>query len=137
MMAITSERRSMMTKPLKIILLALTFVLIGLIVVTGLVLEAQLQKSRTDLNQIYTRREDLLNQQQQLSLLVSQMNSTLMDAIQKNTNMTAELAQVTQQQAALQQAAQLQTVIAAQQQTPPPTPAPPPVVVNRVVTRAS
>jgi len=129
-----------MTKLLKVTLLSLTFLLVAMIVVTGIFLEASLQKNRAELSQIYTRREDLLNQQQQLSVLMSQMNSTLMSAIEKNSNMTAELAKVTQEKAALQLAAQQQ---ASQQQTsqaaitPALSPAPQPVTVNRVVTRAS
>ncbi len=132
--------RDTMTKLLKVTLLSLTFLLVAMIVVTGIFLEASLQKNRAELSQIYTRREDLLNQQQQLSVLMSQMNSTLMSAIEKNSNMTAELAKVTQEKAALQLAAQQQ---ASQQQTsqaaitPALSPAPQPVTVNRVVTRAS
>ncbi len=136
MRAIMSKktREKMMTKSLKTLLIIVDAALIVLMLMTWSFLQASIQKDNDSLNQLITRKEDLMGQQQMLESALNDLNNTLQQEIAANENLKAELAQVTHD-AALAENVTIQTPPLAPPQAPPKPVITP--VVQRPVTRAS
>jgi len=139
----TGRRRKKMTKALKVGLLSLTAIIVVLIVVAGMSIQAMMQKNAYEVNQMYSRKEDLKNQQLKLSQLVQELNQTLQAEIQRNALLQVQLSNIKQEgvaaqeqitgQIAAQEAAAAQAAAKAAAAPPPP----PPQTTTGVVTRAS